>query len=477
MPARTAYRRNPEPVAGDLDRSGEAGEALAAVEDREAPPELHDDEAGDRGGEKARAAGGETGDAEEASRLSVRYCQRVIPTGVGPILTVWAGAASVVWLAALAAGLLAWRRIKRFDELDAPPPASWPRLSIVLAARDEQGTIRTALDTLLAQDYPDLEIVAVDDRSTDGTGAILDAAAARDPRVRALHVGALPDGWLGKVHALEVGASAATGTFIVFTDADVHFAKGALRRAIAWCEARGVDHLAVAPEIVPSGPLQGAVCAAFAAGFLLGTGAARVDRPGSTAYVGVGGFNLVRRAVFDRTPGFEWLRMEILDDVGLGLMMHRAGARKDFALGIPSVSIAWYPSLRAMIRGLEKNLFGGAARFRYGRVAGLVTAMAAVLPGPLLALVVPAGGWVRGAAAATLVALGLAALAARARTGASATSLFLAPLGAAILGGILVRSAWRCARRGGIVWRETFYPVAALRAGRRVELGRPARDP
>lgn len=400
----------------------------------------------------------------------------MFPGWIAPILTAWAGAASAVWLVLQAAGFRAIRRIKRFDELAAPPPAVWPRLSVVLAARDEAAHLAAAIDTLLAQDYPDLEIVAVDDRSTDGTGAILDALAARDSRVRALHVGTLPEGWLGKVHALDEGASAATGTFIVFTDADVHFAPGALRRAIAWCEARGVDHLAVAPEIRSASLLQDAVSAAFAAGFLLGTGAATVDRPGSKAYVGVGGFNLVRRAVFDRTPGFEWLKMEILDDVGLGLMMHRAGARKDFALGIPSVSIAWYPSLRAMVRGLDKNMFGGVARFRYGRAASIVAGMLAVIPAPAAALAQPWAIWPRAVAAAAIAAFVANAWILRKRTRFPLVPLLLAPLGAVVVGGIVARSALECRRRGGVVWRGSFYPLAALRAGRRVTLGRPRVD-
>ncbi|MCX5673257.1 MAG: glycosyltransferase, partial [Planctomycetota bacterium] len=126
------------------------------------------------------------------------------------------------WLA-MAYGLVrTWRGVPRLEEVRPPEPAAWPKLSVIVPACNEADKIEPAMRTLLAEDYPDLEILAVDDRSTDATGDIIDRLAAEDPRVRAIHVKELPAGWLGKVHALDRGFQESRGRFVLFTDADVH---------------------------------------------------------------------------------------------------------------------------------------------------------------------------------------------------------------------------------------------------------------
>ena len=168
------------------------------------------------------------------------------------------GAALVAAWAVLGAGgclLLLHRTIavvRHCPQLRAlrPDPAAWPSLSVVVPACNEAGSIAPALASLLGQDYPALQVVLVDDRSSDGTGEIMDRLAARDPRVVVDHVRELPAGWLGKVHALERGVAHATGTWMLLTDADVRLAPGTLRRAIAWAGEQGYDHLAVFPHAV-----------------------------------------------------------------------------------------------------------------------------------------------------------------------------------------------------------------------------------
>ena len=168
--------------------------------------------------------------------------------GVG-LVVLWATLGAVSSLAFLYGTVMLVRRCPQLDEVDANDPSSWPTLSVVVPARDEAHTIEPAVASLLAQDYPNLQVVLVDDRSTDETGTIIDRLAAKDSRVAAVHVRELPDGWLGKVHALQRGVERASGDFILFTDADIHFAPGVLRRAIAWSEAERLDHLAVLAEV------------------------------------------------------------------------------------------------------------------------------------------------------------------------------------------------------------------------------------
>jgi glycosyltransferase involved in cell wall biosynthesis len=392
-----------------------------------------------------------------------------VEDGVLTIPAAWAALTSCAWIAAAIAGLRSLGRVRLLREIPSGAPEAWPRLSVILAARDEAACIGPALDSIRAQDYPDLEVVAVDDRSSDGTGAILDGIAAADPRVRSLRVRALPDGWLGKVHALERGVEAATGEWFLFTDADVHFGPGSLSRAMAHALRAGLDHLVVAPEVRSHSTLQEAANGAFAAAFLTGTRALHVSHPGSDAYVGVGGFNLVRRAAWEATPGFAWLRMEVLDDVGLARMLRDAGARRDFVLGLGDVSVDWYGSIPAMIRGLEKNFFGAVARYSAVRAAAVVLASVLFVVGPAVGL---AAGppWVRLLAGLAIAAHVLGAVFLRARFSRPLLPFLLMPAGALILAYALARSAWLCLRRGGIDWRGTFYPLEALRRGRRIDL-------
>ena len=127
--------------------------------------------------------------------------------------------------------------------------ADCPRISILLAARDEEEKLPAALATLMEIDYPDLEVIAVDDRSQDSTGRILERFAAAHPRLRVVHITQLPAGWLGKPHALQKAYAASTGDWLLFTDADVRFKHDALRRAIALVKARNLEHLTLMGDV------------------------------------------------------------------------------------------------------------------------------------------------------------------------------------------------------------------------------------
>jgi hypothetical protein len=382
----------------------------------------------------------------------------------------WGGLASLVWLVYLARSLSEGARLPQLHRVQPAAPTRWPRLAVVVPARNEAAQLAAAVETLLAQDYPELAIVVVDDRSEDGTGRIADEAAAKDPRVRALRVETLPEGWLGKVHALHVGAAAAeTAEWVLFTDADVHFAPSTLRRAIAFALERRLDHLTVAPALRSGSVWQEGVTLAFGTSFLHALRPSRLARERSGAFAGIGAFNLVRRERFDRTPGFRWLRLELLDDVGLGLMMQRAGARSAMALGHGLVEVRWYPSLPGMVRGLEKNLFAGVGRFSLARSLAVSALLLAAQAGPLLALAHPAPV-VRGLGLLALASLPLFAVAVWARGGARLRAGLVHPLGGVVLVWALLRSAAVCWWRGGVAWRGTTYRLAELEASQRVRL-------
>jgi glycosyltransferase involved in cell wall biosynthesis len=338
-------------------------------------------------------------------------------------------------------------------------------VSVIIPACDEEETIRAAMESLLAVDYPDLEILAVNDRSTDGTGEILDELAQAHPRLKVLHIEELPEGWLGKVHAMHLGTQATDGAFIIYADADVHFEPDSIARAIAWVEGEQLDHLSLLPRMIWPGIFAGACIVSFAAGWLVAVKVSRINRDKPNAYGGVGAFNLVRRSTLDRTEGWPWLRLEIADDVGLGYLLHRHGAKARLSFAPEALSISWYGSLPEIIRGLEKNMFSCVARFSVLRAAVLSFATCI---GPLapLALLFTPWLWV---GVAFLVAGALLSLSAP-RLGMRLSAILLATFMGPLLAWIFVRSTFFAVRRGHILWRGTAYDLKELKAHQRVFL-------
>lgn len=386
------------------------------------------------------------------------------------VLAAYVIVGSLPWLAGPFLILAMRRAIPLFRDLDPPEPTAWPRLSIVIPACDEASTLEPALRTLLAQDYPDLEIVLVDDRSKDGTSEIVDRMAAGDPRVRPVHITELPAGWLGKVHALHRAMAHVTGRYVLFTDADVHFAAGVLTKAVAWCESGGIDHLVVIPELgTESLPTTMCVSSALRA-ICISQRPWRATDPEREEALGGGAFNLVRRAAFDRTPGFEWLRMEVADDIGLGLMMKRGGGKPSILGGFGAVKVDWYTSLAGAVRGMEKNGFAQLARFSLTRGVLMCTVMLLISTAPLLAFLPGAPVWLAGIGAIAFVANLASAVLLRSFAGMPLLPSFLsAPFGDLIMIFIVLRASVLGYLRGGVIWRGTVYPSAALREGMRVK--------
>ena len=351
----------------------------------------------------------------------------------------------------------------RLDAAPADGPEPLPRLSVVVPARNEEATVEEAMRTLLAADYPEVEVVAVDDRSTDATGAILDRLAAAHPRLRVAHVGELPPGWLGKNHALHLGAGLASGEYILFTDADVHFEPSALRRAVRAARRRGVDHLVLLPEMVLEGFWETLGVSYFAAMFLFRFLPWRVSDADSAAYVGVGAFNLVRAAAYRRAGGHAGLPMDVLDDVKLGKRLKASGARQECGWSGGLVRVRWAVGLRGIVEGLSKNAYAGLG-FRPAAVAWTFAAAF------LLAVWPAVGLWVGPPGARLLCAgalLGMVGMAGALRPGLSGSALYgLAfPLAAPIFCYAILRSMVCTYRHGGVVWRGTLYPLADLRKG------------
>jgi glycosyltransferase involved in cell wall biosynthesis len=359
--------------------------------------------------------------------------------------------------------VLGIRQIERLEDLPSlTGPA--PFVSVVVAARNEERNVEAAARSLLAQAYPSLEIIAVDDRSTDRTGAIFDARAAEEPRLKVIHVRELPAGWLGKNHALWLGAAAAGGEWLLFADADVIMAPDAVSRAVAYAERRGLDHVTILPDtMMPGLLLKGFVCVGIVI-FGLALRPWKARDPKSRHFVGVGAFNLVRAGAYARAGGHEPIRLRPDDDIKLGRILKRSGAKQDALSGRGMVSVEWYRTIGETIDGLMKNSFAVVQYNPLLMIAGVAFYLIVGLA-PLLALCLGAGP-VRlfgGVAVAVQLLLHLfvaqeAALPKRA--------VLLYPVIYVLFAWILLRALVLNLSQGGITWRGTFYPLSELRKNR-----------
>jgi glycosyltransferase involved in cell wall biosynthesis len=347
--------------------------------------------------------------------------------------------------------------------------SEWPKLSVIIAACDEAESIERATRAKLSSDYPNLELVLVDDRSSDDTGRIADDLAKLDPRVKVVHVRELPAGWLGKVHALERGVEAASGDWLLFSDADVELEATCLSRVMSEVLERNAEFAAMPPQLLSSSFVLDVVLSAFMRMLVAMGRLWKVSDPKSRAAVGGGVFNLVERSALAKTGGFGYLRMEIADDIALGQMMKRAGARSIVLDGGDSVRLHFYRSIREMMRGVEKNgytVLGGLNPWRASIMAVIFLYLELA---PLAALAVP---WLPlRLAGVAMTASMISCQVWVARMGKRSIASALVPgVGATVLIFFMLRSMILTHLRGGIVWRGTRYRLKDLRAGRRLEL-------
>ena len=382
-----------------------------------------------------------------------------------------------VWLAV--AALRGLRALPDLTQRPLPPdlpPAAESDLTVVVPACNEEAAIAATLRSLLATRGLRLQIVAVNDRSTDRTAAEMAAVQAEvgstPHELAIMTVEALPEGWLGKPHAMALAAAHAKADWLLFTDGDVLFAPDALARALHHAKAEQADHLIVFPTLLVHSLPERAMQAALQVLATWGVRLWKISDPRARDFLGVGGFNLIRREAYEAVGGFESLRMEVLDDVRMGWKLKRAGFRVRVAYGPGLVSIRWLAGALSVIRLIEKNSFS-ATRFQpVLHVLGSFT-LAAVALLPVADLAVGFNHWqgsLLAAAAGAVSALGilLSYRAHRQLTHAPAWLAVFFPPAIAVVAYAFFLSMMLALVRGGIIWRGTRYRLKALRehAGR-----------
>jgi glycosyltransferase involved in cell wall biosynthesis len=367
--------------------------------------------------------------------------------------------AAIATLVALVSG---YRRVPKLRDV---PPATLPvpGVSIVIAARDEERHVEAAVESLLRLDYPHYELIVVNDRSADRTAEILERIAAREPRLQIVTVRELPAGWLGKNHALQLGAGRARNELLLFADGDVIFEPKALLKAVALLQRETADHLTIAPELLlPSAPLALVINYLFMYG-VLALRPWKASDPKSSASAGIGAFNLMRASTYRAVGMHERIRLRPDDDLMIGRVIKRAGFRQIVAIGLDEVRIEWYRTLGEAARGFRKNSYASLAYNPLFAVIAVGSNLLGVWP--FIAVFTT-----EGATRALYLVTVLAWMTAFMYHGAAQRLRpWLAPfypVAALITSYIIAAAVGRTLLRGGIEWRGTFYPLAELKRNR-----------
>jgi len=378
----------------------------------------------------------------------------------------------IAWIVAIAwlwKAVTAFRGLRRIpnllDEQYNRTPEGMPSITVIVPARNEAEALPEALGSLLRQDYPHLRVVAVADRSTDATGAIMDALAAehRD-KLTVLRVEELPEGWLGKTHAMALAARHAIATdppdYLLFTDADVIFHPEAIRRSLAQAVATGADHFVTFPT-----PVVRTIGEGMLLGYL-GVMGLWVTRPWLASapkarrdFIGIGAFNLLRTPAYQQMGGFDAQRMAILEDLTLAWRIKRAGLRQQAAMAPGMVRVHWASGAVGIVNVMTKNLFA-AVRFRAWAVLAATVWIALFSLAPFAWLVLSA---TRLPALITLAAIVLLYAGCYRHSRISVFYAALFPLGTVFFLYSLLHSTFVTLRDRGVNWRGTFYSLAELR--------------
>jgi glycosyltransferase involved in cell wall biosynthesis len=359
-----------------------------------------------------------------------------------------------------AIGLTQLPWLKNFPPLDTK---NAPRVSLIFAARDEQEKLPLALQTLSTISYPNVEIIAVDDRSQDNTPAILDDAARSNNHLRIIRVKELPQDWLGKPHALQKAYEAATGEWLLFTDADVRFAPDALGRAMTLVQSRNLDHLTLFGDVDRDGFWSTVLLTFFGLAMHLAGESHRVSNPNSRAYLGIGAFQLVRRTAYEACGTHKRLAMEIVDDIKLGKTLKLGGYRSCVGIAVGFVAVRWQSGFQNLIRGVTKNFFAGL-NYSVPLAIAAITSLLLTNFAPFVAVIF-GHGWVRILAAISVAIALLFHI--FVDIGAKISPLYALthPIGALIFCWMILRSMVVTLRDGGVTWRDTFYKLSDLKKG------------
>jgi glycosyltransferase involved in cell wall biosynthesis len=375
---------------------------------------------------------------------------------------------ALVWTVSALQGTLNYHRIADLTQPQWAPPqdAPMPSLTVVVPARNEAETLEPALRSLLRLDYPDCRVVAVNDRSTDDTGKIMELLATEPEsgdRLHVLHVEGLPERWLGKTHAMWLGAQQGTSEWILFTDADCVFRPDSLRRAIHYATQTAIDHLVVFPTMITQSWGERMMISFPHVTANLAIRHWKIRDPKARDSIGVGAFNLMRRSAYEAMGTYEKLRLAVVDDLKLGEAVKRAGLRQDVVFGPGLVSLRWAVGALGVVSNLKKNFFA-LFGFRISLLLAACVGIFGVCIAPFLGLAL-APGWTRAGFAVAVAMIAALHFITTRVSRVSPLIMVTYPVGAGLCLFAMLQSAFVALRDGGITWRGTKYSLEELRKG------------
>jgi cellulose synthase/poly-beta-1,6-N-acetylglucosamine synthase-like glycosyltransferase len=386
------------------------------------------------------------------------------------------------WIAGCALGLAwLWRLadaavgVPKVADISGPEwdrkPLGNPRISVIVPACNEGADIEATLTRLLTLEYDNYEVIAVDDRSTDDTGEIMDRIAAAAPpdrppdqlpdQLKIIHIADLPAGWMGKPHAMWSASNLATGDWLLFTDADVLFKPDAVRRALAYAESERADHVVVLPRMIMKHPSEKMMVAFFQTLFVFGHRPWKVADPKTKDHMGVGAFNMIRRTVYEALGTYQALRFDVLDDMKLGKVVKSRGYAQRNVFGADLVSIRWAKSAWGVVDNLTKNFFA-LMSFQWPRALASCFVLAFLNLMPFAGIWL-AHGWARLGYAVALFSMFSIYVGMSRKSDIPPYYFLLHPVSTALFVYTMLRSTFLTLARGGVVWRGTFYPLDELR--------------
>jgi len=372
----------------------------------------------------------------------------------------------LVWLSRVIDAGFGVRKIPDIaqPEWDREPPARHPSVAIIVPARNEEEAIEQALLRLEALDYDNYQIIAIDDRSTDRTGEIMDrVAAASSGKLKIVHVRELPSGWMGKVHAMWSAARTTSADWLLFTDADVMFRPDCLRRAVVYGESEHADHIVVLPQVIMKQFGEKMMLAFFQLLFVFGHRPWKVADPKTKDHMGVGAFNMVRRTAYEAVGTFERLRMEVLDDMKFGKVVKEAGFRQRVVFGDNMIRVRWAQGARGVVDNLTKNFFA-VMSFQTWRALLSCAGMAILNYLPFIGVLI-AHGWARAPYAVALASMFFLYSGIWKQAEIHPWYFFLHPVSTTLFIYTMLRSMYVTLHNDGVNWRGTHYPLEELRKG------------